>query len=440
MKKNFYTSFIFSKLIECATKYNFNLFLVGGKVRDILIKELTSHKDIDLYFHNFSSFSIINYVLENCENFDLDFDFTLVNENFYDALYFSEKFKDFLKSNMPRHEFFIKKNQSFLTVNISIKFNNFSISFDIATFRKEIYDYYGALPKVKYSQNILDDTLRRDITINSIYLKLTKDVGIIDELNGINDLKAKIIRLNYKFSLLDDPTRIFRIIKLKSRLKFEFSSATFSELILAKNKKIYKKISNYRIFSEIKKLFSENNETIKNFLKDFVKLDFIKILASNFSKKNYKNFCLDLKNFENLKNETLFLYFSKNFEKLINLVENKKLKNLKKINLEENLWFLKFLIFLKNLESFELKNILRRQTFPFNKFETKTILNLIFLLKAKKNKSFTKNIFNIENKNFHKKDNIDFLLILIVFYKNNIMKEKILKLFQIKKIDKFLKN
>ena len=55
MKKNFYTSFIFSKLIECATKYNFNLFLVVGKVRDILIKELTSHKDIDLYFHNFSS-------------------------------------------------------------------------------------------------------------------------------------------------------------------------------------------------------------------------------------------------------------------------------------------------------------------------------------------------------------------------------------------------
>lgn len=458
LNKN-YTSFIFCKLVECAKIYKFELFLVGGKVRDILIKNCQNFKNEKFKFlEKFSSFSVINYILENCENFD--FDFTLFNENFYDALYFAEKFKDFLKNNMPEPEIFIKKNQSFLTVNISIKFKNYSILFDIATFRKEFYSFYGVLPDVIYSKNIKDDALRRDITINSIYIKLTNNIYIVDILGGIKDLNEKIIRLNYKFSLLDDPTRIIRIIKFKSRLNFRFSKETISELFFAKNKKIYTKVSNYRILAEIKKSFSENNKTIKNFLKNLLELDFISILTSKFSKKSFKKFCLDLKNFEKLKKEPLFLFFIKNLEKIndfnnknlekianinVNTIKNtENLQNFNKItnfkeknknekiylDIKKDLWFFKFLIFLKNLQVNEIKNIGKK--FPFNKNEKQIILKLYSVLKL--NKSLDQRVNNKENlfKIFSKQiDKKDLIIFLIIFYNNKIFKEKILEFLKI---------
>ena len=68
--------------------------------------------------------------------------------------------------------------------------DEYNCSIDIAHTREEIYEKPGSLPKWEKS-NINNDLLRRDITINAICIGLK----IIDDLDGIKDIKNQKIRL-----------------------------------------------------------------------------------------------------------------------------------------------------------------------------------------------------------------------------------------------------
>lgn len=89
---------------------------------------------------------------------------------------------------------------------------------DIATARKEKYRAPGALPSVTPGK-LKDDLLRRDFTINAIAMDLT-DGAMHDPSGGQRDLQARIVRVLHDKSFVDDPTRIFRAIRLARRLGF----------------------------------------------------------------------------------------------------------------------------------------------------------------------------------------------------------------------------
>ena len=67
--------------------------------------------------------------------------------------------------------------------------------------------------------NIEDDAFRRDFTINSLYLDITK-MEVIDFVGGFKDLQNKLLRSigQSHERLREDPVRILRAIRFKAKL------------------------------------------------------------------------------------------------------------------------------------------------------------------------------------------------------------------------------
>lgn len=103
---------------------------------------------------------------------------------------------------------------------------------DVVTARKESYPQPGALPHVE-AGTIMDDLARRDFTINALALPVLpgRFGNLLDPHGGVQDMQARLIRVLHSQSFRDDPTRIFRAVKLARRLGFKIERDTL-ELIL----------------------------------------------------------------------------------------------------------------------------------------------------------------------------------------------------------------
>jgi tRNA nucleotidyltransferase/poly(A) polymerase len=95
---------------------------------------------------------------------------------------------------------------------------------DVATARKEKYRQPGALPSVEPGR-LKDDLLRRDFSINAIAVDLLSG-EFHDPANGVRDIETKHIRVLHERSFVDDPTRVFRAIRLAARLGFTLERET----------------------------------------------------------------------------------------------------------------------------------------------------------------------------------------------------------------------
>ncbi len=317
----------FYKLINLADKENLKIFFVGGLVRDFL---LNFFKNRENYKETNSTFLLKKII----ELSDKDFDITLYSENFEtdgkDAIYFAKVLQKHFDEENSIFCLKSRLNEAFKTanLNISIKNSDFSFNLDLATVRSEKYQKSGALPIVASTSSLETDAKRRDITINSIMFCLNKNNfgEIVDFYNGISDLEKQKIRLNYSLSLVDDPTRIFRIFRFLVRFGFNFDEKTEKILNNAIKNKVLKNISKNRILSELKKSFSEElNFDFKNlqFLDNYEILKFL--FEEVFAKS--ENFSLDLDFFKNLNllNFYLSIYdfvYEKWFVYFLGLVKN----------------------------------------------------------------------------------------------------------------------
>ncbi|HEX9161319.1 MAG TPA: hypothetical protein VF980_06390 [Thermoanaerobaculia bacterium] len=95
---------------------------------------------------------------------------------------------------------------------------------DIATARSEKYRSPGSLPTVSPGK-LRDDLLRRDFSVNAIAMDLL-DGALHDPAEGQHDLAARVIRVLHDLSFVDDPTRIFRGVRLAKRLGFTIEAHT----------------------------------------------------------------------------------------------------------------------------------------------------------------------------------------------------------------------
>jgi tRNA nucleotidyltransferase (CCA-adding enzyme) len=100
-----------------------------------------------------------------------------------------------------------------------------SLAIDIATARTEFYPYPAANPEVEAS-SIRQDLYRRDFTINALALRLTAPGEILDFFGGLRDLEAQLIRVLHPNSLIEDPTRIYRAVRFAVRLGFALEGQT----------------------------------------------------------------------------------------------------------------------------------------------------------------------------------------------------------------------
>jgi tRNA nucleotidyltransferase (CCA-adding enzyme) len=95
---------------------------------------------------------------------------------------------------------------------------------DIAMARSETYARPGALPRVAPA-DIRTDLLRRDFSIHAMALPL-REGPLVDPCGGVDDLRARRIRVLHDQSFRDDATRIFRAFRYSARLGFEVEAHT----------------------------------------------------------------------------------------------------------------------------------------------------------------------------------------------------------------------
>ncbi len=120
-----------------------------------------------------------------------------------------------------------------------------TLGIDLATARTEIYPYPAANPEVEAS-SIWRDLYRRDFTINALALRLTgKRTGqpeLIDAFGGLSDLAAGQIRVLHANSFIEDPTRIYRAVRFAVRLDFELAPRTADYVRTAVNSGLYAQV------------------------------------------------------------------------------------------------------------------------------------------------------------------------------------------------------
>jgi tRNA nucleotidyltransferase (CCA-adding enzyme) len=103
---------------------------------------------------------------------------------------------------------------------------------EVATYRRGRFCSM-ADPKrnMALSDNIHDDLKRRDLSINAMaFCPYSGD--IIDDFNGVDDLKNKVIRFteNPADRIKEDPCRILRACRFLSKIEGRFDPATFDAL------------------------------------------------------------------------------------------------------------------------------------------------------------------------------------------------------------------
>jgi tRNA nucleotidyltransferase (CCA-adding enzyme) len=98
---------------------------------------------------------------------------------------------------------------------------------DFISARSESYRYPAALPTVKPG-TLADDLRRRDFTINTLALRLDGEHfgELRDDLGGLEDLQAGLVRVIHPGSFMDDPTRLFRAVRYEQRYGFQIAPET----------------------------------------------------------------------------------------------------------------------------------------------------------------------------------------------------------------------
>ncbi len=133
---------------------------------------------------------------------------------------------------------------------VSLVLNN--ETFEITSYRTDgEYTDFRHPEKVEFSSDLRDDLARRDFTINAIAYN-SKD-GLLDFHHGYEDLKNKIIRCvgDPEIRLKEDALRILRAIRFACTLNFKIEEET--RKVIFKKKHLLLNIAIERIYIELLK-------------------------------------------------------------------------------------------------------------------------------------------------------------------------------------------
>jgi poly(A) polymerase len=268
---------------------------------------------------------------------------------------------------------------NYKVLDLAIKYGSITTfsknyKYEITSLRKDIKPD-GRHTKIQWTNNWLEDSLRRDFTINAIYCD--KFGKIFDPLNGTRDLKNKKINFigSADLRIKEDYLRILRFIRFSLEYNSNIENLNVIKII-NKNVKFLRFISQERLFMELKKILE-----LKNFFNIYNKNYFKKII-----KQVYK-----LKFFERLNRVQILnkkLGFDLNYLQLLSilLVGNDKTNTFfsRKFRLSNkdrdylNFIYGQFKLLKKEQYSYQT---IRRQIYFYKKDLALDFLNFIFCLK-----------------------------------------------------------
>ena len=135
---------------------------------------------------------------------------------------------------------------------------------DVATTRAEKYAEPAALPDVTaVGVPIEQDLFRRDFTINAMAIRL--DDGshqLVDPYGGLRDLKDRTLRVLHPASFRDDPTRVFRAARFLARLRYKPADGMGGEAKDVLKLGEAAKLSRHRLLHELLSLLGEEKPAL----------------------------------------------------------------------------------------------------------------------------------------------------------------------------------
>ena len=294
--------------------------------------------------------------------------------------------KKIVKTNIK----IFKKNIQYKTITLILGNNEYQIT----SFRKDLITF-GRQAYVSSAESLYQDSLRRDFTVNALYLNEEGD--LIDPLGGLKDIKKKELKF------IGDPIKRIEEDYLRA-IRFCRFFATFPNKNISndlKNKimsKLYNIsiLSNKRMKDEFAKIFMVENFNISLSVMSELKIDRYILLNKNnksnegFKIKNFttiiyiKSFAINIINEEKLDFISVFLPLLYGFDKLESIVHRFEL-NKKKINFNKFVFSLLNFSNLYNQKLFESKNVRDKKIF---------ILKLIWKMRCSiypNNKTFFEN-------------------------------------------------
>ncbi|MDR6464284.1 HD domain-containing protein [Chryseobacterium sediminis] len=213
---------LFKIISEAAERNNQSVYIVGGYVRDLLMKREAS-TDIDFVTEQ-SGIELAQSVAQ-----DID----------------------------PKLKVSVFKTYG----TAMIKYKDLDLEFVGA--RKESYTENSRKPEVE-GGSLEDDQKRRDFTINAMAISLNKDNfgELIDPFNGVDDLEKGILRtpLEPAQTYSDDPLRMMRAVRFASTLNFKIEENSL-QAIQQEAERI-KIVSMERIMVEFNKIMLSEKPSI----------------------------------------------------------------------------------------------------------------------------------------------------------------------------------
>ena len=206
---------IFEILSSVVTSENVQAYVIGGWVRDCLLKRDHPDKDIDIV--------VIGSGID-----------------------IAQKAAGMIH---PGVKVTVFKNFG------TAMFRNREYEIEFVGARRESYNRNSRKPVVE-NGTLEDDQKRRDFTINTLAISLNKETfgEFLDPFGGMGDLKKKIIRtpLEPDKTFSDDPLRMMRAIRFASQLNFTIEDKTFNSI--KENAERIKIVSVERIVTELNKI------------------------------------------------------------------------------------------------------------------------------------------------------------------------------------------
>ncbi len=201
---------------DLAEKMDLSVYLIGGFVRDLLLKRVSE-----------------------------DIDVLIVGDG---NLYAKELAKQLCVENVVLYKTFGTSH-----------FEYENLDFEFVAARKESYQRDSRKPKVT-AGTFKDDITRRDFTINTLAVSLNKkDFGeLFDTYDGLKDINNKIIRtpIDPVITFNDDPLRILRAYRFASQLNFSVDESI--NIAASKLKDRLEIVSQERITDELLKILASH--------------------------------------------------------------------------------------------------------------------------------------------------------------------------------------
>jgi tRNA nucleotidyltransferase (CCA-adding enzyme) len=196
----------FLSLADIFSKAGYNLYLVGGSVRDYLLNKELSDMDV-----------VSDATPEEIKSFFKG-----------EANYVYERFG-------------------------AVYIKHLGVKFDLTTLRKEnSYLDFRHPNKIEFVRELEIDYIRRDFTINAMYLD--KDFKLYDFSNGLNDLNNNILRFigNPSIRIKEDPLRIIRAVRFSLMFSLKIEEETYKAI--KENISLLDKLNKDKIKQELLKI------------------------------------------------------------------------------------------------------------------------------------------------------------------------------------------